>query len=55
MVNWPGLVVLAIAVFWMVVGWRAMKALEKLADSVERLTQGQAANPETQSEASQED
>lgn len=55
MVDWQGLVILAITVFWMVVGWRAMKAHEKLADSVERLTQRQAANPETQSEAPQED
>ena len=25
------------AIFWMVVGWRAMRAHEKLADSMERL------------------
>ena len=42
-------------IFWMVVSWRAMKAHEKLADSVERLTQRQTANPGTQSESSQED
>ncbi len=26
------------AIFWMVVGWRAMRAHEKIADSVEQLT-----------------
>ena len=55
MVDWQGVAVLAMLLFWMVVGWRAMKAHEKLADAVERLTQRQAANPETQSEALQED
>ena len=42
-------------IFWMVVSWRAMKAHEKLADSVEQLTRRQTANPGTQSESSQED
>ena len=41
-------------IFWMVVTWRAMKAHEKLADAVERLTRRQAANPETESESPQE-
>ncbi|MDE0637155.1 MAG: hypothetical protein OXI43_15055 [Candidatus Poribacteria bacterium] len=41
--NFEGLAILAIlwavftAIFWMVVGWRAMRAHEKLADSVEWL------------------
>ena len=41
-------------IFWMVVSWRAMRAHEKLADAVERLTQRQAANPETESKSPQE-
>ena len=41
-------------IFWMVVTWRAMRAHEKLADAVERLTQRQAANPEAEVEPPQE-
>ena len=41
-------------IFWMVVSWRAMRAHEKLADAVERLTHRQAANPETEVEPPQE-
>ncbi len=41
-------------IFWMVVSWRAMKAHEKLADAVERLTQRQASKPETESDPPQE-
>lgn len=32
---------LAITIFWMVVGWRAMKAHERLADATERLSKKQ--------------
>ncbi len=41
-------------IFWMVVSWRAMRAHEKLADAIERLTQRQAANPEAEVELPQE-
>ena len=41
-------------IFWMVVSWRAMRAHEKLADAVEQLTQRQTANPQTETEPSQE-
>ena len=41
-------------IFWMVVSWRAMRAHEKLADAVERLTQRQASNPKTEAEPAQE-
>ena len=56
-----GLAVLAMllglfsTVFWMVVSWRAMKAHEKLADSVERIAQQQSAIREMPSQSSQED
>ena len=42
--NFEGLAMLTIlwavftAIFWMVIGWRAMRAHEKIADSVEWLT-----------------
>ena len=42
-------------IFWMVVSWRAMKAHEKLADSVERIALQQSAIREMQSRSSQED
>ncbi len=34
-----GLVAIATAIFWMVVGWRAMRAHERLADAFERAVQ----------------
>ncbi len=61
MENLQGLAVLAMllgifsTIFWMVVSWRAMKAHEKLADSVERLTRRETDNLGTQSGVSQED
>ena len=33
-----GFVGIAVSVFWMVVGWRAMKAHEKLADAAEEMS-----------------
>ena len=56
-----GLAVLAMllglfsTVFWMVVSWRAMKAHEKLADAVERMTLQQSAIQEMQSRSSQDE
>lgn len=42
-------------IFWMVVSWRAMKAHEKLADSVERMVLQQSAIQEMQSRLSQDE
>ena len=56
-----GLAVLAMllglfsTVFWMVVSWRAMKAHEKLADAVQRMTLQQSAMQERQSQSSQDE
>ena len=61
MENLQGLAVLVMllgifsTIFWMVVSWRAMKAHEKFADSVERLTRRETDNLRTQSGVSQED
>ena len=42
-------------IFWMVVSWRAMKAHEKLADSVERMMLQQSAIQEMRSRLSQDE
>ena len=55
MIDWQGLVVLAMLIFWTVVGWRAMKAHEKLADAVERMVLQQSAIQEKQSQLSQDE
>lgn len=58
MQNFEDLAMLAIlwgvftAIFWMVVGWRAMRAHERLADSVESLARQRTSQRETQSSSS---
>ena len=38
-----------VSIFWMITGWRAMRAHEKIADSVEWLARQQSSSQETRS------
>ena len=55
MVAMPELAILAFGIFikvlWLVIGWRAMRAHEKLADSVEWLAQQSNNKQEPQSDS----
>lgn len=43
--GWFALLGIAGSILWLVIGWRAMKAHERLADAVDRMSRDKNGNP----------